>query len=80
MRWLIYPLDHIHTCEKFQKDIREIFLSFQEGLSKCTEYAGKVLDSDEQDFEILVESGMFWKKFQGSFQGASLKIREGSHI
>ena len=38
----------------------------------------KILNSNERGFEILVKSGVFYKKFYGSFQGASLKIREGS--
>ena len=48
-----------HTCDKFQKGIREIFLSFQEGFSKMYRIYKKILNSDEGDFEILVKSGMF---------------------
>ena len=40
----------------------------------------KILISGEGDFEILVKSGMFKKIYFGSFQGASLKIREGSLV
>ena len=36
----------------------------------------KILYLDEGDFKIIVKSGMFWKKCHGSFQGASLKMRE----
>ena len=45
-----------HTCDKFQKGIREIFLSFQGGFSKMHRTYRKIL---EGDFEILVKSGMF---------------------
>ena len=78
--WLYYKTDwvgsfwnhklEIHTCDKFQKGIREIFLSFQGGFSKMYGIYRKILHSDEGDFKILVKSGMFWKKFCGSFQGA----------
>ena len=40
----------------------------------------KILNTDKVDFQILVKCGMFQKKFKGSFQGTSLKIREGSHV
>ena len=50
---------HIHTCDKFQKDIREIFLSFQGGFSKMYKIYRKILNSDEGDFETLVKSDMF---------------------
>ena len=43
----------------FQKCIREIFLSFQGGLSKMYRIYRKILNSDEGDFEIVVKSGMF---------------------
>ena len=48
-----------HTCDKLQKGIREIFLSFQGGFSKMYRIYRKILNSDEGDFEILVKSGMF---------------------
>ena len=48
-----------HTCDKLQKGIREIFLSFQGGFSKIYRIYRKILNSDEGDFEILVKSGMF---------------------
>ena len=48
-----------HTCDKFQKGMREIFLSFQGGFSKMCKIYKKILNSDEGDFEILVKSGMF---------------------
>ena len=49
----------MHTCDKLQKGIREIFLSFQGGFSKMYRIYRKILNSDEGDFEILVKSGMF---------------------
>ena len=48
-----------HTCDKFQKGIREILLSFQGGFSKVYRTHRKILNSDEGDFQILVKSGMF---------------------
>ena len=48
-----------HTCDKLQKGIREIFLSFQGRFSKMYRIYRKVLNSDEGDFEILIKSGMF---------------------
>ena len=48
-----------HTCVKFQKGIREIFLSFQGGFSKMYRIYRKILNSGEGDFDILVKSGMF---------------------
>ena len=56
----------MHTCDKFQKGIREIFLSFQGGLSKKHTIYRKNLNSDEGDFEIAVKSIMFEKQFSGS--------------
>ena len=44
------------TCGKFQKGIREIFLSFQWSLSKMYRIYRKILNSDEGDFEILLKS------------------------
>ena len=52
-----------HIRDKFQKGIREIFISFQGGLSKMYRIYRKILNSDEGDFEILVKSGMFYKNF-----------------
>ena len=49
----------MHTCDKFQKGIRDIFLSFQGGLSKMYRIYRKNLNSDEGDFEVLVKRGMF---------------------
>ena len=51
--------DKIHKCDEFQKGIREIFLSFQGGLSKMYRIYSKILNSGEGDFKILVKSGMF---------------------
>ena len=56
---LISPLLADHTCDKLQKGIREIFLPFQGGFSKMYRIYRKILNSDEEDFEILVKSGMF---------------------
>ena len=53
---LISPPLTDHTCDKLQKGVREIFLSFQGGFSKIYR---KIFTSDEGDFEILVKSGMF---------------------
>ena len=39
--------------------IREIFLSFQGGLSKMYRIYKKTVHSDEGDFSILVKSGTF---------------------
>ena len=49
----------VHKCDKFQKGIREIFLSFQGGLSKMYRIYKKILNSDEGDFKILAKKGMF---------------------
>ena len=46
-----------HTCDKFQKGIREIFLSFQGGFSKMYRIHKKILNPDEGGFEILIKSG-----------------------
>ena len=56
---LISPQLIDHTCDKLQKGIREIFLSFQGGFSKMYRISRKMFNSDEGDFEILVKSGMF---------------------
>ena len=50
---------YTHTCDKLQKGIREIFLSFKGGFSKMYRIYRKILNLDEGDFEILVKSGMF---------------------
>ena len=55
----------------------EIFLSFQGSLSKMYSI---YRNSDKGGFEILDKSGMFSKKCLDSFLGASLMIREGSHV
>ena len=49
----------MHTCDKFQKGIGEIFLSFQGGFSKMYRIYRTILNSDGGDFEMLVKSGMF---------------------
>ena len=56
---LIGPPLTDHTCDKLQKGIREIFLSFQGGFSKMYRIYRKIFNSDEGDFEILVKSGIF---------------------
>ena len=48
-----------HTCDKCQKGIRVIFLSFQRGLSKVYKMYRKFLNSVQGDFQIFVKSGMF---------------------
>ena len=55
-------LDCMHTCDKFQKGIREIFLSFHGGLTKIYSIYRKILNSDGS-FKILVKNSMFLKKF-----------------
>ena len=49
---LISPLVTDHTCDKLQKGIREIFLSFKGSFSKMYRTYRKILNSDEGDFEI----------------------------
>ena len=56
---LISPPVTDHTCDKLQKSTREIFLSFQESVSKMYRIYRKILNSVEEDFEVLVKSGMF---------------------
>ena len=51
----------MHTCDKFLKGIREIFLSFQGGLWKMYRIYKKILHSDEGDFKIWVKSGILKK-------------------
>ena len=47
------------TCDKFQKGIREIVLSFQGGLLEMYRIYRKTLNSDQRVFQILVKSCMF---------------------
>ena len=56
---LISPPLTDHTCDKSQKGIEEIFLSFRRGFSKMYRIYRKILNPDEGDFGILVKSGMF---------------------
>ena len=56
---LISPPLTDHTCDKLQKGIMKLFLSFQGGFSKMYRIYRKILNSDEEDFEILVKSDMF---------------------
>ena len=56
---MILKIFRKHTCAMFQKGIQEIFLSFQGGLSKMYRIYRKILNSHEEDSEILVKSGMF---------------------
>ena len=56
---LISPPVTDHPCDKLQKGIREIFLSFRGGFSKMYRICRNILNSDEGGFEILVKSGMF---------------------
>ena len=49
----------VHTCDNFQKGIREVFFSFQGGLSNMYGINRVNLTSDEGDFEISVKSCMF---------------------
>ena len=59
-----------HTCDKFQRGFREIFLSFQGDLWKMYRIYRNIFHGHQGDFSILVKSGMFLKKLYGSFQGA----------
>ena len=59
-----------HAFDKFERGIREIFLSYQRGLWKMHRIDNKILHSEEGDFRILVKNGIYKKKFYGSFQGA----------
>ena len=59
----------IHTCDKYQKGTKEIFLSFQGGLSKMYWIYRKILNSDEGGFEVLVKVVCFRTNFWAHFRG-----------
>ena len=61
-------IDILHTCDKFEKGIREIFLSFQGGFSKMYRIYKKILNSGEGDFEILVKVVCFKRNFRAHFR------------
>ena len=63
-----------HTCDKFQKGIREIFLSFQGGLSKTYRIYRKILNSHEGDFKILVKSVYFRRNFRAHFRSGRVHM------
>ena len=48
-----------HTCDKLQRGIREVFLSFPGGFWKMYRIYKKILHSFPGDFKILVKSGIF---------------------
>ena len=78
--FLVSALKNIHVIS-LKKASGRFSFHFREVYRKCIEYIiRKILNSDEGDFQILMKSGMFQEKFSGSFQGVSLKIREGSHV
>ena len=56
---LNFPPVTDHTCDKLQKGIREISFHFKAVFQKMYRIYRKILNSDEGDFEILVQSGMF---------------------
>ena len=43
----------MHTCDKFEKGIREVFFSFQGGFSKMYRTYRKIVNSHQGDFLIL---------------------------
>ena len=53
-----HTYDIIHVI-KFQRSIREIFLSYQGGWRKMYRTYKKILHSDQGDFKILEKSGIF---------------------
>ena len=53
---------NLHTCDKFQKGIGDIFTSFQRDFLKLYRiglYKTIFHSDDEGDFKMLVKSGMF---------------------
>ena len=60
-RWCIHVI-------KFQNGIREIFFSFQGGLTQMYRIYRKILNSDQGDFQILVKSGGFRRNFKAHFR------------
>ena len=48
-----------HSCDKFQRGIREVFLSFPGGFSKMYRIYKNILHSFPGDFKILVKSDIF---------------------
>ena len=65
----------LHTCDKFQRGFREIFLSL--GLWKIYR---NIFHWHQGDFRILVKVVIFRKKKKRPISGSSLKIREVSHV
>ena len=56
-----------HTCDEFQREIREILLSFQGDFSKMYRIYKKISDSFQGDFEFLLKSGSFLSIFTAHF-------------
>ena len=77
----LQPYEHfpIHVIS-FKRASGKFCFHFREVFQQCIETHRKILNSDKGDFQILVKYGMFYKKFWGSFQGASLIIKEDSHV
>ena len=48
-----------HTCDEFERGIREIFLPFQGDFLKMYRIYRKIPDSFQGDFEFLLKSGIF---------------------
>ena len=57
-------VNNTYTCDKFQRGIREIFISFQGSLSKMYRICRKILNLDEGDFKILLKSASFGRNFR----------------
>ena len=65
-----------HTCDEFQRGIREVF-------EKCIEHTGKFLTHFREIMNFCQKVVLFFKnfyQFYGSFPGVSLMMREVSHV
>ena len=49
----------VHTCDKFQNGIMEVFLSFPGGFRKMYRIYKNILHSFPEDLKILVKSDIF---------------------
>ena len=58
-----------HTCDKFQRGIREVFFHFFEVFEKCIEYIRIffIHFSFRGDFKMLVKTDIFYKNFMAHF-------------
>ena len=59
MKSVKLDLNIYHTCDKFQRGIRELFLSFPGGFLKLYGIYENILHSFRGDFKILVKSDIF---------------------